>query len=398
MLPPAGTQLLRYLLLGKAGRSPLISQLFRVLVFNPARTLLDYSIELTWRPWGFAQRHIEVGDRRNFRQAFGFAVTAFSVGLIVTQLGMFALQIDGISEVSYWLLAAVQLIIFLILLTLILTVTKRTSFSSLLHILMYPLGVAIFMASVLFTVAALTIYAAFKVSYIPSFRLDPSRFLNFEQSILIEYRKCLGSESFIYELVRSAGMQFEELAVPIKYLPLFRTVILLFYLIIFGYLVAKLLGRSLVFLQSAVLMSATATLFALGISIVFYDNYLYANTQCIQKAIQQANAKTAEDQLNLGVQDLRKRFIQDRTLPFYIDDVRVEGRSLVYYYVVDTKRIDESSIPRDSDISRREAVDDYCRPDVRFFYNLDVTLAHVYRAKDGRHLYTYTISRDDCRK
>ena len=376
----------------------MIWQLLRALVLKPARALVDHSIELTWSPLRFAQHHIEVGNRRNFRKAIGFAVMAFSVGLIVTQVGMFALQIDGISEVSYWLLAAVQLMIFITLLTLILAVTKKASFSSLLHILMYPLGVGIFVASILFTVAALTIYSTFRVSYIPSFKLDPSRFLNFEQSILAEYRKCLGSESYIYELVRSAGMQFEELAAPIKYLPFFRTVILLSYIVIFGYLVSKLLGRSMIFSQGAVLLSATATLLGLGISIVSYDNYLYANTQCIQRAIQQANAKTAEDQLNLGVQDLRKGFIRDRTMPFYIDDVRVEGRSLIYYYVVDTSRINESSIPRDSDVSRREAVDDYCRPDVRFFYDLDVTLAHVYRAKDGRHLYTYTIGRDDCRK
>lgn len=367
-------------------------------VLEPLARLIDHSIELTSSPGRFAQRHIELGNRKSFRRAFAFVVAAFSVGLTITQLGMFALQIDGLGEISYWLLTLVQALLFISLLTLILSITERTKLADLLHILFYPLGVAIFVASIMFTVAALTIYASYKLSFIPPFKIDPSRFPNFEQSIVNHYRICLGGQSFLYDLLRSGGMQFDLLAAPIRYLPFARLTILISYIAIFGYLVARVLRRSIAFSLAAVLLSAILTLFGLGFGIVTYDNYLYTRTTCMQEAIQSANLQSAEDQLKLGVEELKKKLTHDPAMPFHLEDVKVEERSVVFYYVVDTSRISEASILGDAEISRREAVEDYCRPDVRFYYNLNATLAHIYRARDGRHLYTYTIGRDDCRK
>jgi hypothetical protein len=127
------------------------------------------------------------------------------------QLAREFLGADSIWEAGYWIVAAVQILTFIALLTFLLKLTKRTNFSDVLHVLFYPVGVAIFVASLVFSVAALTIYTFYALEFIPSFKVDPSRFLNFEQTILNDYRACLGSESVVYETLRSTGLQFDTL-------------------------------------------------------------------------------------------------------------------------------------------------------------------------------------------
>lgn len=365
---------------------------------RPVLRLIDYSALLAMAPRRFALGHVRLGESRNFRAALVFFLTAVSTGLVIDKVGFLALGGGALNEIYYWVLTLILVAAFVLLLSVPLSIGRSPQFTNVLHVSLFTIGASCFVASLFFALGALAILGLYSVGYIPNFVMDPAAFGNFEAIAMNAYRECMADQNLLMRVILGANFSVDTIIPPISYLPYVRTAIFAFYIIPLVMALAHLLKRSALLVGGSAFASLALLVLAMAWGIVKLDERVYQNTDCSKISIDVAVKHTTASQLRRLAEGMASTFKQESSAGVVFKKVEVDGRSLVVTIEVDTVLVGPVEMKRRIEAWRLAFQSAYCEPGKSEIYKqLDVNWVHVLRSFEGKHLDTFTISRDQCR-
>ena len=372
-------------------------QLMVARLLGPAVRLIDTSTLFAVAPRQFASQAMH-DEQRSFTKALTFFITAVSAGLILDKIGYLALGGGALNEIYYWIITILFISAFALLLSIPLSIGKGMKTGKVIHLALFSMGASCFVASLVFVVAATTVFLLQYINYIPSFVLSPSEFDNFEEIGMRAYRECIMDKSLLMHVILQSDGAVDMLAPPIRRLPYVRIAVFALYIIPLTVALATLLKRSILFV-SASAVGSIILLFSLAIyGFVQFDEYIYRTTDCSKISIEAANKGTIDSQLQIAVQSFFTPKVGKGEW-VKLTDVTIEGRSVIIHLTAQAE--DRERHIKDMDGIRKATNALYCVADAapwRFFRQADIRLVHIFRLTDGTHVGTYTANRDECRR
>jgi hypothetical protein len=371
-----------------------MSSISRVLA--PGIKLVNRAVELTFRPRQFTYQHVASGSF----EGWSVLLTSITFSFVLLNTGMFALGLEGYREVYYWVWTVPVLFLFLACVTLGVQLGGLVAPVRIVHAFLYPYAVNLFVGALLFAVSALTIRLLLATGVIHTLHVDDGSRANFSIVLGNLYVECLARANLLIAVARNLSDQHHYLAPPFSYLPLMRSIVVVFYTAIFALILAAALRRSRWAMLVVVAVSGSVVVAAnLTSSAYFHQRYI-ANPEptCAAQAYDQALEKTGSSRIQEFIErgKLRERFMAIAN--FMVTDVRAEGEALVIYWTVDTSKVDNGALGKSAAETRERLQLSYCLGDYSLVSGIGGSIVSVYRSIEGNHLQTWAIGPHDCKR
>jgi hypothetical protein len=190
-------------------------------------------------------------EQRSFGKALTFFMAAVSAAVVIDKIGYLALGGGAFNEIYYWILTLFFISAFALLLSIPLSIGRGMQTGKVVHLSLFSMGASSFVASLVFTVAAGTLFILRYGGYIPDFTLDPSSFSNFEAIGMRAYRECIMENNLLMHIILTSDGAVDLLAPPIRHLPYVRIAVFALYIIPLVIALATALKRSVLFVSAS---------------------------------------------------------------------------------------------------------------------------------------------------
>lgn len=364
-------------------------------LLSPVMQVMDYSADLTTAPRYFATKYIKVGDRENFKHALSFAITCLPIGMFLQRIGFSFLGLEGAPDYLHWVYVTLGALLFVSTTVLVMSVFHRASFKDVFHIALFPLGVLWIVSPAVFLTASVTVWLLHQVGYIPDFHLDRSNFDNFELTQISEYLSCVMEANRVFAALLS--IRLDGLMPPIKYLPYCLGSLSVFYMCVYGVLLAYTLHKSLLVSALSVLIAAIVYYGTVAGGALAIGYFAAQSANCMDRATDVANMHTQKHQLELYLQNTVHPRIGRVIGGARLTEAKLDGTSIITVFEVPLGR--EQVLLDSMEEVRSSLKQAYCANETstHLLRRLGANLVHIYRNSNGAHVYTFVVNQDDCR-